>query len=66
MVSARLNYLHVMLLLQLALDCSTLPGAQLLEAAAEMLTITIDAIVTRHRLANSGTSLVWKVSHTTK
>lgn len=63
MVSARLNYLHVMLLLQLALDCSTLPGAQLLEAAAEMLTITIDAIVTRHRLANSGTSLVWKVAY---
>lgn len=63
MVSARLNYLHVGLLLHLALVRRVSePGVRLLAISAEMLSLIVEAVVLRDRLANSGTSLRWKVS----
>lgn len=38
------------------------PGVQLLLTSADMLSLVVEAIVLKQRLANSGTSLVWKVS----
>jgi hypothetical protein len=65
MISARLNYKHVEFLLQLALVTNVAEpnpqGSQLLIVSSEILGLIIEAIVSRHCLANSGTSLVWKV-----
>lgn len=62
LVSAKLNFTHVRFLLELhtALPISH-PSIELLQASAEMLSLVVEAIVMRQKLANSGTSLVWKV-----
>ncbi|KAF2498736.1 hypothetical protein BU16DRAFT_303618 [Lophium mytilinum] len=63
MVSARLNYLHVMFLLRLTLGLRiSEPDAELLVVSAEMLSLVAQAVVLKHRLVNSGTSLIWKAS----
>ena len=62
MISARLNYLHIHLLLGLVTASNTAePQLDLLSIAAVMLRLAVDAIVFRERLINSGTGLVWKV-----
>ncbi|KAH7084001.1 hypothetical protein FB567DRAFT_96175 [Paraphoma chrysanthemicola] len=64
LVSAKLNFTHVRFLLELhaALPISN-PSIELLQASAEMLSLVVEAIVMRQKLANSGTSLVWKVAY---
>ncbi|KAJ4343366.1 hypothetical protein N0V95_006700 [Ascochyta clinopodiicola] len=39
------------------------PGAELLRISTDMLSTVVEAIVLKQRLANSGTSLVWKVAY---
>ncbi|KAF2138152.1 uncharacterized protein K452DRAFT_235039 [Aplosporella prunicola CBS 121167] len=62
LVSARLNHLHVLFLLRLAL-VREVPGpdAQLLSISTNMLSVVVEAVVLRESLANSGTSVAWKV-----
>ncbi|EKG15158.1 hypothetical protein MPH_07604, partial [Macrophomina phaseolina MS6] len=61
LVSTRLNHLHVLFLLRLALVHRTSePDARLLVISANMLNLVMEAVVLKDRLANSGTSLVWK------
>lgn len=63
MVSARLNHLHVLFLLRLALVSSMQdPDARLITISANMLRLVIQAVVLKDDLANSGTSIVWRVS----
>ena len=63
MVSVRLNYLHVLLLLRLALvGNKPKSDKELITVAASMLSLTADAIFLKSELANSGTSLIWRVS----
>ncbi|KAF2704996.1 hypothetical protein K504DRAFT_506464 [Pleomassaria siparia CBS 279.74] len=59
LVGTRLNYLHVKFMLQLSLvHRVSEPESELLAISAGMLSIVVEAIVLKHRLANSGTSLV--------
>lgn len=63
MVSARLNHLHVLFLLRLALVSSMqYPDARLITISANMLRLVIQTVVLKYDLANSGTSIVWRVS----
>jgi hypothetical protein len=63
MVSARLNYMHVIFLLRAATVARiTELDTRLLAISADILSLVVEAIVMRQYLANSGTSLVWKVS----
>lgn len=63
MLSARLNYLHIKFLLKLAVF-RQLPESdpELLAVGNSILKLTVDQILHRDRLQNSGTSLVWRVS----
>lgn len=63
LVSARLNFAHVIFLLELTITPRVShPSAELLRISADMLSVVVEAMVLKQRLANSGTSLVWKVS----
>ena len=63
LVSARLNFAHVKFLLELTITPRiSSPGIELLRTSADMFSLVVEAIILRQRLANSGTSLVWKVS----
>lgn len=63
MLSNRLNYLHVLFLLQSALVRSmSEPDAEIINVAAEMLSLVAEAMVLKDSLAFSGTGLLWKVS----
>jgi hypothetical protein len=54
--------LHNLLLLDLiSLKNSTGPSEALLAVAGEMLSYSVELIILRHTLVNSGTSLIWKV-----
>lgn len=67
MVSARLNYLHVLFMLRLALVRRiSEPDAQLVAISADMLALVIEAVMIKDRLIDSGTSLIWKESHEPK
>ncbi|KAJ5607118.1 hypothetical protein N7537_003737 [Penicillium hordei] len=63
LAGTRLDYLHILLLLGLVSQkrASELDQS-LLEVAGEMLSITVEVIILRDRLVNSGTSLIWKVA----
>jgi hypothetical protein len=63
MVSARLNHLHILFLLRLALSRQA-PDSdkELVSISVEILGLVVDAIIQKDQLVNSGTSLVWKVS----
>ncbi|KAJ5496528.1 hypothetical protein N7463_008515 [Penicillium fimorum] len=63
LAGTRLDYLHILLLLGLVSQkrASELDES-LLEVAGEMLSITVEVIILRDRLVNSGTSLIWKVA----
>ncbi|CAH0056166.1 unnamed protein product [Clonostachys solani] len=63
LVGTRLEYLHNLLLLDLiSLKNSTGPSEALLAVAGEMLSYSVELIILRHTLVNSGTSLIWKIS----
>ncbi|KAK9413679.1 hypothetical protein SUNI508_11760 [Seiridium unicorne] len=64
MLSARLNHLHVLFLLRLALSHQkpqSDPG--LIKVSAEILTLIAEALMQKDQLVNSGISLVWKVAY---
>jgi len=62
MASTRLNHLHVQFLLRLVLlTCLTEPDGTIVEIAQQMLALTVETILLRDHLANSGTGLIWKV-----
>jgi hypothetical protein len=64
LVSTKLNFAHVKFLLELTITPRVPnPGVELLRISADMLSLVVEAIVLKQRLANSGTSLVWKVSY---
>ena len=63
MVSAKLNHLHILFLLQLGLSRRVSePNDELVNISASMLGIVVEATLHKSRLANSGTGLVWKES----
>ncbi|KAJ4402705.1 hypothetical protein N0V91_007080 [Didymella pomorum] len=64
LVSTKLNFAHVKFLLELTITPRVPnPGVELLRISADMLSLVVEAIVLKQRLANSGTSLVWKVAY---
>lgn len=50
------------LLRRVLLDRLSEPDGPLIEIAQKMLALVVEAILTRDELANSGTTLSWKVS----
>ncbi|KAF6789403.1 hypothetical protein CMUS01_16328, partial [Colletotrichum musicola] len=63
-ISIRLNHLHVLFLLRrLVLNRVSEPDGPIIEVAQEMLSLVIEAVLVRDELANSGTTLSWKVAH---
>lgn len=63
MVSARLNHLHVLFMLRMALVRRiSEPDAQLVGISADMLGVVVEAMMIKDRLIDSGTSLIWKES----
>lgn len=63
LVSARLNYLHVLLLLRMSL-AQHVPAKddEIIAISASMLSLTVEALILKSQLANSGTGLIWRVS----
>lgn len=63
MISARLNLLHVRLMLGLAIARNLAePESGVVTTAAAMLRLAVDAAVFKERLISSGTGLVWKAN----
>ncbi|CAJ0552307.1 Ff.00g062860.m01.CDS01 [Fusarium sp. VM40] len=63
LAGTRLDYLHVHFLLGLVSQGSiSEPGDDLLKIATEMLSITVEVIILRDQLVNSGSCLIWKVA----
>ncbi|KAI1361340.1 hypothetical protein F5Y08DRAFT_347959 [Xylaria arbuscula] len=63
LAGTRLDYLHTVLLLNLASEPSiSKPNSSTITIAAEMLSLTLEMVVLRDHLVNSGTSLTWKVA----
>jgi hypothetical protein len=66
LVSTRLNHLHVLFLLRLALLRGIAePDARLISVAADMLSLVVETAILKQKLANSGTGLIWKESFIT-
>lgn len=66
LVSARLNYLHVLLLLRMSLaQHIPVQDNEMIDISASMLSLTVEALILKSHLANSGTGLIWRVSGTT-
>ncbi|KAH8646906.1 putative Zn(II)2Cys6 transcription factor [Xylariales sp. PMI_506] len=64
MVSARLNYLHVLFLLHLALSRhNPQSDPELVDISSQILSLIVETIMQKHHLVNSGVSLVWKVAY---
>lgn len=62
-LNARLNQLHILFLLRMAVTRSRPESdPELVTTAAEILTLIVEALMQKDYLVNSGTSLVWKVS----
>jgi hypothetical protein len=68
MVNMKLNYLHVRFLLWLALinPLTMDPNPELVSISMDMLSLVVETIMLKDQIINSGTSLVWKVSQTTR
>lgn len=63
-LNARLNQLHILFLLRMAVTRSQPESdAELVSTAAEILTLIVEALMQKDYLVNSGTSLVWKVAY---
>ncbi|KAF4839579.1 hypothetical protein CGCSCA4_v011088 [Colletotrichum siamense] len=64
LISARLNYLHILFLTQLVcLKSPPEPDKTIVELAQEILSLVVEAVVLRDQAVSSGTSTVWKVAH---
>ncbi|PNS15967.1 hypothetical protein CAC42_4368 [Sphaceloma murrayae] len=64
LVGTKLNYLHTLFLAQLALvNRVSDPSPELVTVSAEILNLVAEATLLKGTLANSGTSLVWKVAY---
>ncbi|KAK1854267.1 hypothetical protein CCHR01_03119 [Colletotrichum chrysophilum] len=62
LISARLNYLHILFLTQLVcLKSPPEPDKTIVELAQEILSLVVEAVVLRDQAVSSGTSTVWKV-----
>ncbi|RBR20112.1 uncharacterized protein FIESC28_05391 [Fusarium coffeatum] len=62
MLGIRLNHLHVLFLLHLALvQRVSEPDAQLYNVSVEMLGLVIEGVLFKDHIVHSGTSLTWKV-----
>ena len=62
LISARLDHIHISFLLRFVLlNSMAQPDDEMIQIAHEMLTLVVQAVLARDRLANSGTGLVWKV-----
>jgi hypothetical protein len=63
LAGARLEYLHTHFLLGFLSQRKVAePDEALLKTASEMLSIVVEIIILRDRMANSGTCLIWKVN----
>ncbi|KAM0519145.1 hypothetical protein ACHAPE_004145, partial [Trichoderma viride] len=63
LAGARLEYLHTHFLLGFLSQRKVAePDEALLKTASEMLSIVVEIIILRDRMANSGTCLIWKVA----
>ncbi|KAH7142097.1 hypothetical protein EDB81DRAFT_691571 [Dactylonectria macrodidyma] len=63
LAGTRLDYLHIHFLLGLVSQRSiSEPNDYLLTVATEMLSITVEAIILRDQMVNSGSCLIWKVA----
>ncbi|KAM0460589.1 hypothetical protein ACHAPV_004865 [Trichoderma viride] len=63
LAGARLEYLHTRFLLGFLSQRKVAePDEALLKTASEMLSIVVEIIILRDRMANSGTCLIWKVA----
>ncbi|CAG9954335.1 unnamed protein product [Clonostachys rosea f. rosea IK726] len=61
--SIRLNHLHILFLVRLLhLDRLAEPDEPIVEIAKEMTNLIVEVILFREQLANSGTSLIWKIT----
>ena len=62
MLGMKLNHLHVLFLLRMALvKRMAEPDSQLCGLAQDILSLVIEALIFKDNLVHSGTSLVWKV-----
>lgn len=62
-LGVRLKYLHLRFMLRLALlESLTEPDVEILEVAEQMLSLVVEAILSRENLVNSGSSIIWKAS----
>lgn len=65
LAGTRLDYLHTVFLLELSLQQKVSePDESIVSTAAEMLSLVVELIILRDSVANSGSSLVWKVCRT--
>lgn len=63
LAGTKLDYLHTLFLLGLVTQKRASDvDRELLEVASEMLSITVQVVILRDRLVNSGSCLIWKVS----
>ncbi|KAK8150906.1 hypothetical protein G3M48_004586 [Beauveria asiatica] len=63
-LNARLNQLHILFLLRMAVARSRPESdGELVSIAAEILTLIVEALMQKDYLVNSNTSLVWKVAY---
>ncbi|KAH7145479.1 hypothetical protein B0J13DRAFT_553560 [Dactylonectria estremocensis] len=63
LAGTRLDYLHIHFLLGLVSQRRlSEPNGYLLTVATEMLSITVEVIILRDQLVNSGSCLIWKVA----
>ncbi|KAF4549241.1 putative glycosyl hydrolase family 10 protein 2 [Elsinoe fawcettii] len=64
LVGSKLNYLHTLFLAQLARSNRVIvPEQEMIKLSIEILGLAVEAALLKHTLANSGTSLVWKVAY---
>ncbi|KAF2225364.1 hypothetical protein BDZ85DRAFT_194237 [Elsinoe ampelina] len=64
LVGSKLNYLHTLFLAQLARSSRVIvPGRDMIRLSIEILGLAVEAALLKDTLANSGTSLVWKVAY---
>ncbi|ETS79639.1 hypothetical protein PFICI_09492 [Pestalotiopsis fici W106-1] len=64
LISARLNHLHVLFLLsRVPIPRLNEPNDALVDVACQMLQLVVETILIRDELANSGTTVSWKVAY---
>ena len=62
LISARLDHIHISFLLRFVLlNSLAQPDDEMIRIAHELLSLVVQAVLARDRLANSGSGIVWKV-----